>query len=248
MKPDASFLAYLKNILFIDIETVSAYENLHELSPKMQELWETKATRFNKDSEKTTAQLYQEKANLYAEFGRIVSIGISAFFWEEENQRLCLKSTVLQEETNEGTLLEQFIQILQRHKAGNQLLLCAHNGKEFDYPYLCRRMLLLGLAIPPILRIHGKKPWEISLLDTMDLWKFGDYRYYTSLELLMTIFGIQSSKEEIAGKDIGRVYYQEKDTQKIARYCEKDAIALAQLYLRMNGYDPIPEEHINPTN
>lgn len=246
MKPETTFISHLKNILFIDIETVSAYETMQELTPKMKELWELKATRFQKETSKSAEELYQEKANLSAEFGRIISIGISAFFWEEDNQRLCLKSTVLREEIDETTLLNQFIQIIQKHKAGNQLLLCAHNGKEFDYPYLCRRMLLLGLPIPTILRIHGKKPWEISLLDTMDMWKFGDYRYYTSLELLMTVFGIESSKEEIAGKDIGHVYYQEQDIPKIAAYCEKDAIALAQLYLRMNGYEPIPTEHINP--
>ena len=121
-------------------------------------------------------------------------------------------------------------------------VLCAHNGKEFDFPYLCRRMLVNGIKIPKILQIMGKKPWEINHIDTLEFWKFGDYKHYTSLELLTEIFGIPSPKDDIKGSDVARVYWEEKDLNRIAKYCQKDVLALVQLFLRFKGESLLKED------
>jgi uncharacterized protein YprB with RNaseH-like and TPR domain len=124
------------------------------------------------------------------------------------------------------------------------LYLCAHNGKEFDYPYLIRRILINGLEVPSILNLSGKKPWEVNHIDTMELWKFGDYKHYTSLELLATVFGISSPKDDINGSDVGRVYWQENDLQRIVKYCQKDVVTIVNLLLRFKGKPMMGEESI----
>jgi DNA polymerase elongation subunit (family B) len=145
---------------------------------------------------------------------------------------------------NESEVLQAFKKIVEKHKATGNLMLCAHNGKEFDFAYLCRRLLINGIGLPKVLQISGKKPWEINHLDTLDLWKFGDYKHFTSLDLLAAIFDIPSSKSEISGDQVNHVYYVEKDRAKIERYCAADVVVLTQLYMKINNCALIEEENI----
>ena len=145
---------------------------------------------------------------------------------------------------DEETLLNQFKKMLEDHFSSPNHLLCGHNAKEFDFPYICRRMLINGIKIPSILNLSGKKPWEINHIDTMELWKFGDYKAYTSLALLCHVFKIPTPKDDISGADVARVYYEENDLQRIAKYCEKDVVALIQLYLKITGNSLVDESNI----
>jgi 3'-5' exonuclease len=216
---------YLKNILFIDIETVSEKSNFDDLSEPLQFHWQRKASFFKFDEPKELSEVYFEKAGIYAEFGKILCIGFGGLIDGPEGS-LHLKAKTIGG-ANEKDLLLEFAKILVNHKAKCNLILCAHNGKEFDFPYLCRRFIINGLILPEVLRIAGKKPWEIHHLDTLELWKFGDYKHYTSLDLLASVFNIPSSKSEISGADVNNTYYLENDLEKIMRYCTKDVVVLA---------------------
>ncbi len=228
----------LNNILFLDIETVPVYPSYEEMPEKMRLLWEKKTTRManNSDGISTPQDLYP-RAGIYAEFGKVICI--SAGIMSDEHIRL--KSFWSDDEYD---LLSRFAHLLNNRFAGKDYFLCAHNGKEFDYPYLCRRMLINGIRLPEILNIAGKKPWEIQHYDTMELWKFGDYKSYTSLELLAAIFDIPTPKDDISGSDVYRVYYEEKDLQRIVQYCQKDVVTVIQLFRRYLGMELISEERI----
>jgi DNA polymerase elongation subunit (family B) len=145
---------------------------------------------------------------------------------------------------DEKALLEEFADLLNRSYNRKESLLCAHNGKEFDFPYIARRMLLNGIKLPMTLNIAGCKPWDIKHLDTMELWKFGDYKSFTSLALLTTIFGIPSPKDDIQGSQVGAVYWQEGNLERIVNYCQKDVVAIVQLLKRFKGEELIEEENI----
>lgn len=96
-------------------------------------------------------------------------------------------------------------------------------------------MIIHGIELPLKLNLFGKKPWEVPHLDTLELWKFGDFKHYTSLKLLTSVLGIPSPKDDIDGSEIFRVYYEENDVQRIVTYCQKDTIAVAQIILRLRG-------------
>ncbi|MEA2042025.1 MAG: 3'-5' exonuclease [Bacteroidota bacterium] len=227
----------LKDILFLDIETVPQEENFGDLSLEMQELWMQKATRLDKNEKAHT--LYK-KAGIYAEFGKIVCISVGFInTTKDSDSRLRLKSFF---GTNEKQLLLDFRELTESSYKNKYL--CAHNGKEFDFPYIARRMLLNGISLPEPLDIAGKKPWNIRHLDTLQLWKFGDYKHYTSLKLLTTIFNIPSPKDDIDGSMVKEVYYKEKDLNRIMLYCEKDVTATVQLFMRYQNKPLIPEENI----
>jgi DNA polymerase elongation subunit (family B) len=134
--------------------------------------------------------------------------------------------------------------MLEACSSKKDLSLCAHNGKEFDFPYLSRRMMVNGISLPAVLDNAGKKPWEVKFVDTLELWKFGDYKHYTSLELLAYLFGIPTPKDDIDGSMVAGIYYQEKDLPRIARYCEKDVLTIIRLLLKFAGQDTIAEEHV----
>ncbi len=236
----------LKNILFIDIETVSASAALGELNERLQQHWNRKSATFRNEEGKTPEELFENRAAIFAEFGKVVCIGMGAFY-ENKQLELCFKVTSLSG-TDETGLLTGFTKVLSEHKSGKNLILCAHNGKEFDFPYLCRRMLVNGLPLPNVLNISGKKPWEINHLDTMELWKFGDYKHFTSLDLLGAVFNIPSSKSGLDGSEVSRVYYESGDINAIRKYCEADVVVLAQLYLRLKGAETIPAERVFNTN
>lgn len=226
----------LENILFLDIETVPAYGSYDELSPVMKKLWDKKAERIKRTEEDTPDNLYP-RAGIYAEFGRIICI--SAGFFNQDIFRL--KSYYGDDEKE---LLLSFAGLLNTHFYTDEKRLCAHNGKEFDFPYIARRMLVNDIRIPRILDLHGKKPWEVQHLDTMELWKFGDHKNYTSLELLTSIFNIPTPKDDIDGSEVWKVYWKEKDLDRIAAYCQKDVVAIAQVFLRYQGMPILPEEKI----
>jgi DNA polymerase elongation subunit (family B) len=221
----------LEKILFLDIETVPQTYQFPDLEEDTKHLFESK-TRFMQNDEKSYEQLYNERAGIYAEFGKIVCISVGFVRDTTTGRQIRMKSYY---HDDEETLLKQFKGLLEEHYNTPYHILCGHNAKEFDFPYICRRMLINGIKLPAILDIAGKKPWEISHLDTLELWKFGDYKAFTSLALLCHVFKIPTPKDDISGADVARVYYEENDLERIKVYCEKDVVALIQLFLRMRG-------------
>ncbi len=225
------------NILFLDIETVPQYEDKKSLSKVMQKLWKKKANRIvKKDKNKTDDEIYKH-AGIFAEFGKIVCIS-TAFFHKD---KLRVKSFY---SDDEELLLKHFTDLLVRFFNKRANYLCAHNGKEFDFPYIARRMLINNIALPEILAVAGKKPWETRFLDTLELWKFGDYKHYTSLELLTTIFNIQTPKNDIDGSQVCDVYWKDKDLKRIKEYCERDVVAVVMLLQKYLGRELIKNEDI----
>ena len=223
-----------EQILFLDIETVPQSVSLNQVPEDMRELWVKKAKFLSNKEEDTPESLY-ERAGIYAEFGKIVCISFAKF----HDGVLRVKSFY---DDNEKVILNQFADLMQSLKPN--ILLCAHNGKEFDFPYIARRMLINGIALPLALDNAGKKPWEINHLDTLELWKFGDYKSYTSLVLLAAVFGIPTPKDDIDGSMVASVYWQEHDLERIKTYCQKDVITLAQLILKFKGKPLLEEDKI----
>jgi DNA polymerase elongation subunit (family B) len=232
----------LKNILFIDIETVACTDQYDTLEERMKVQWSRKANFFRqREQGQTDEDLFNERAGIYAEFGKIIVVAIGKFVDDERGERR-LKTKYFASH-DELTLLTDFKMAIEKMDQ-SQLRLCAHNGKEFDFPYLSRRMLVQGLALPTVLSISGKRAWEIPHIDTMELWKFGDYKHFTSLDLLAAIFKIPTSKGELDGSKVNGFYYSEKDLKKIAEYCVGDVVAVAQLFLRMRGLNLVAAENI----
>jgi DNA polymerase elongation subunit (family B) len=225
----------LSNLMVLDIETVPQYSSFDRVPAHFQKLWELK-TQYQRKEE--TAGEFYERAGIWAEFGKIICISVGIFAGGK-NTSLRVKSF---SSHNEREILQAFSALLNSQP--QSLILCAHNGKEFDFPYICRRMLINGLKIPSQLEISGKKPWEINHLDTMELWKFGDYKNYTSLSLLTAIFDIPTPKDDIDGGMVGTVYWEDNDLERICIYCEKDVIATAQLLRRYRGEELIKDESI----
>lgn len=230
-----------ENILFLDIETVPAFENYFELSEPMRALWNKKASKISTKAGDTARKLYATNAGIYAEFGKIVCISTGYLRFDANAWQFRVKSFYGHDEKQ---LLTDFSSILNSYFNTPQHYLCGHNGKEFDFPYLSRRMLINGLPLPFLLDNAGKKPWEVSLLDTMELWKFGDYKSYTSLELLSAIFNIPTPKDDIKGSDVARVYWKEHNIERIATYCAKDVVSLARVYMSFKQMGRIEDNQI----
>ncbi|KAF0201854.1 MAG: DNA polymerase elongation [Bacteroidetes bacterium] len=226
----------IEKVLFLDIETVPQYPTFDQVPEKLRQLWEHKAIKLKEKEEITVEKMY-ERAGIYSEFGKIICISVGFI----HNNQLRIKSFA---SDNESQLLNDFAVMLQNNFSKPGTLLCAHNGKEFDFPYISRRMLINGIELPPLLDIAGKKPWDIQHLDTMELWKFGDYKNYTSLALLTAIFNIPTPKDDIDGSQVGQVYWQDNDLKRIVTYCQKDVVAIAQLLLRYKGMPLIEENDI----
>jgi DNA polymerase elongation subunit (family B) len=226
----------VENVLFLDIETVPAYTSYEEMPEIFRKLWERKTENLKKVPEDTAESLFP-RAGIYAEFGKIICISVGYF----RGREFRLKSFFGDDEYE---LLRQFCKMLEAHFNSVTKMLCAHNGKEFDFPYLARRILINGLSLPYILDTAGKKPWEVQFLDTMELWKFGDYKHYTSLELLSAVFDIPTPKDDISGSDVHRVYWQEHDLERIRVYCQKDVLTVARLFLKYQQQPMIEEEQI----
>lgn len=227
----ADFLEQLGSILFLDIETASLTESFEELDPRLQDEWIKKERLIKKTEEGhiDPGSLYFDRAGIHAEFGQIVCIGVGYYQRKKKEKKLIFRSKVFANDS-EKELLQDFSALLEKKK----WVLCAHNGKEFDFPYICRRMLIQGIPLPEPLQISGKKPWEVRHLDTMELWKFGDYKHYTRLELLASVFGVPSSKDDLDGSQVNSTFHLENDLEKIKKYCLKDVEVTARVYLAMN--------------
>jgi len=228
-----------ENILFLDIETVPEVENFSDLPKIKQDLYAQK-TQYQRKEDYSPEEFY-DRAGIWAEFGIIVCISVGYFTNFKESDR---KFRVTSFYGDEAKILEDFKEILNKHFNQPKHLLCGHNGKEFDFPFIARRMIVHQISLPEKLNLFGKKPWEIHHLDTMELWKFGDYKHFTSLKLLTSILGIPTPKDDIDGSEVGAVFYKEKNINRIVKYCEKDTIAVAQLLLRLNNEPLIDELNI----
>ena len=234
----------VNNILFLDIETVSQYPAYQDLPDTWRSLWDTKANSLIRHHEGSTIESIYSRAGIYAEFGKIICISCGVIHGNNCEKKIILKSFY---GDNEALILQQFIEMLNRWCAGEAKFLCAHNGKEFDFPYLCRRMIINKLEVPSILNISGKKPWEVPHLDTMELWKFGDFKNFTSLNLLTMALGIPTPKDDIDGSMVGMIYWsgdKEEALKRIALYCQKDVVAAAQVFLRIHGEELISQNNI----
>jgi len=232
----------VKNILFIDLETVACVEEYDLLEEPQKLLWHKKASNFGKETLEEVRAFFTERAAIYAEFGKIVVIGLGYITFNDHGAAEMRVHTLSGHD--ERKLLQQFNSVIKAYFPQPTLQLCAHNGKEFDFPYICRRMLVQGIDLPAVLKIQGKKPWEVNHLDTMEMWKFGDRKSFTSLDLLANIFGINSSKTLMDGSQVHAYYYQEDALADIAAYCAQDVVVLAQIYLKLNNWVVIMEENI----
>lgn len=230
----------LTKILVLDIETVPQYPAYDALNEKWQKLWDKKASFLKKNDEEQISNVYN-RAGIYAEFGKIICISVGFFNRSGNSWQFRVKSFYGDDEL---LVLKEFNTLMERHYNHPDNLLCGHNAKEFDFPYLCRRMLINGISIPSILNIAGKKPWEVQHLDTMELWKFGDFKSFTSLELLATTFNIPTPKDDIDGSMVWKVYWQDKNLERIAIYCQKDVVTVAQLLLRFRGEKLLTESDV----
>ena len=231
----------LNKVLFLDIETVPNTPTYTELDESIKKLWDDKMRWQSERDNKTPEEIY-EKAGIFAEFGKIICISVG-FLTNAGTPDVKYRTTSFAGD-DESKLLQDFANLMNSHYYRNDQYLCAHNGKEFDYPFIARRMLLNGITLPDLLDLAGKKPWEIHHLDTMELWKFGDYKHYTSLNLLTNIFNIPTPKDDISGADVARVYYEEKDLERIVTYCEKDTLAVAQLMHRYKRMKLIEDDQV----
>jgi 3'-5' exonuclease len=234
----------LNNILFLDIETVPQYASYDAVPELGKEFWNKKAQMLRKDKEFDTPETLYDRAGIYAEFGKIVCLSCGIISGSGDDKKITLKSFCCDEEK---TILADFSDMLKKW-SGVDRVLCAHNGKEFDFPYLSRRMVINQLPVPDMLQLAGKRPWEIPHIDTLELWKFGDYKSYTSLNLLAYILGIPTPKDDIDGSMVWRVYWQEQDLKRIVTYCQKDVITVAQVYLRLIGESCISESNVEIKN
>jgi len=232
----------LRNILVIDIETVGCAENYQALDDRLKKEWDRKSKFLLNNDIMSPEELFNDRGGIYSEFGKIVVIGMATFNLNEEKE-LCLRVKALASD-DEKSLLNDFKHLVETKFDQKRLTFCAHNGKEFDYPYLSRRMLINGIELPFALDHSGKKPWEINHIDTMNLWKFGDRKSFTSLELLAALFGIESSKSDIDGSMVSKVYYEDRDLNKIAEYCKQDVVVTAQLLLKLKSQQGIKQENI----
>lgn len=228
----------LEHILFLDIETVPQEENFQELDDTTRVLWEAKSHYQRKND--FSAEEFYDRAGIWAEFGMIVCISVGYFVLKGDVRSFRVTSFY----GDEVKILKDFKSLLEAHFNKSHHLLCAHNGKEFDFPYIARRMIINGIDIPFKLDLFGKKPWEVPHLDTLELWKFGDYKTFTSLKLLAHILGIPSPKDDIDGSQVHSVFYEEKDIDRIVVYCEKDTVTVAQILLRLRNEPILDEDEI----
>jgi 3'-5' exonuclease len=231
----------VNNILFLDIETVPQYSSYQEMPESWQSLWDIKAGYIIRNKETETLESVYPRAGIYAEFGKIICISCGFVQGSGDQKKIMLKSFA---GDNEQLLLHEFAEMIRKWSAHEQRYLCGHNGKEFDFPYLCRRMIINNIPVPSILNVSGKKPWEVNHLDTMELWKFGDFKNYTSLNLLAKALGIATPKDDIDGSMVWEVYWKEKNLERIVTYCQKDVVTVAQILLRMMGESLIRPENI----
>ncbi|MAL60452.1 MAG: 3'-5' exonuclease [Flavobacteriaceae bacterium] len=228
----------LEQILFLDIETVPLFDDFNKLDDTSKVLWGQK-TQYQRKEEFTPEEFYN-RAGIWAEFGKIICISVGYFKMKGDIRNFRVTSFY----GEEVKILRDFKSLLETHFNKPQHVLCAHNGKEFDFPYIARRMIINRMDIPFKLNLFGKKPWEVPHLDTLELWKFGDYKTFTSLKLMAHVLEIPSPKDDIDGSQVRDVFYEEKDLDRIIQYCEKDTITVAQIFLRLRNEEILDESEI----
>jgi predicted PolB exonuclease-like 3'-5' exonuclease len=231
----------LSNVLFIDIETVSALPEFSQLDNRWKALFEKKMKYYQeKEPDKSLDQLYSEKAAIYAEFGKIICIGLGIF----NKEQLRIKTIY---GDDENLILQEFFSLITQHYSNpDKHVICGHNIREFDIPYICRRSCMNEIQLPSLFKISNKKPWEVRFIsDTLELWKFGDIKNYISLDLLSACLGLEGSKGDMDGSQVSRVYHQEHDLERIARYCAQDVWVTSNVYLRMNNQQPRSLEEVH---
>ena len=219
-------------IVFIDIETVPLEKHFADCSPAFQKHWQRKSTflRLSDEERGDLDRSYRGHAGIYAEFSRVLCIGMGYY----SPTKKTIKTTVLHHES-EQQLLQNFLATLNAIKQHADIRFCGHNVKEFDLPFLCRRLTVHGFALPQELNMAGLKPWENNHIDTMELWRFGDYKRYTALDLLATVLNIPSSKTDIDGSQVANVFYEEQNLDRILAYCERDVVTTAKIYYRLTN-------------
>jgi uncharacterized protein YprB with RNaseH-like and TPR domain len=231
----------LDQLLLLDIETTPGVQGFEHLSEELQNLWLEKIAKTMPESE-SGKEAYSDRAGLFAEFGKIVCISVGFFYVEDGRYHLRIKSFY---NDDEQVVLRDFLELVNKFYAKHpRFLFAGHNIREFDIPYICRRAVIQQLSLPTPLQLHGFKPWEVPMLDTLQLWRFGDFKNYTSLKLLTAVMGIPTPKDDIDGSMVGSVYWEEKDLVRIANYCQKDVIAVAQLMLRFKGVPLLTPEAV----
>jgi 3'-5' exonuclease len=237
--------AQLENVLFLDIETASITANYADLPDHFQHLWNHKAELLHRNdgaTEMNPAEMYHQRAAIFAEFGKVVCVSCGFIRFQDDQPHFRLKSFF---GADEKAILAGFAELVNGFTTKQDRTLCAHNGKEFDFPYLGRRYLINGMQLPTVLAdLQSKKPWEVRLLDTMQIWKFGDYKSFTSLDLLCAVMGVPSPKSGMDGSRVGKAFWEEKAYASIAHYCEGDVLATAQVMLRMSGQPLVQPAHV----
>lgn len=229
----------LEEILFIDIETATVTQAYDDLRPAMQEQWSRKTQSVSNrcNEEKEPSDFFQEKAAIFAEFGKVVCIGLGGYVKDGEGWKFIMKSIT---GDDEKILLTEFTESLERFSSlHKRAKFCGHNIKEFDVPFLCRRMLINGISLPPLMQLTGMRPWEIPHIDTLELWRFGDYKHYITLALLAEVLGIPSPKDDIDGSMVSTVYWNDRNLARISHYCLKDVFTTAKIYLKLKGIEDI---------
>lgn len=233
----------LQNLLCIDIETVPAQPSIKKLDGEWKDLWEIKSARL-RDEKENPEEHYFNHAAIYSEFGKVICITIGIFFRKDKKSPAWKFRLKTFSGDDERKLLEDFSSLLKKYYTADKYLFCGHNVREFDIPYLCRRMLALQIEIPQLMDVSGKKPYEVKWVDTMQLWRFGDYKHYTSLRLLAAVLGLPSPKTDLDGKDVGRVYWKENGLDRIVEYNRRDVITVAQMILRFKNLPLLAENEI----
>lgn len=231
----------IQNILFLDIETVPVVSNFSELDSNFQKLWTEKHHFFRDSQHLEPAETFSNKGGIYAEFGKIVCISIGYLHMDKRNRDFRIKSF---SSGDESEILKAFAALIKKSFNTKKNNICGHNVKEFDIPYICRRMLVNSIEIPKIINVGGIKPWETQYIDTLQMWKFGDYKNYTSLKLLAHLFNLPTPKDDIDGHDVARVFWTDKDIARISTYCQKDVLTTAQLFFKFNQIPLLQETEV----
>jgi DNA polymerase elongation subunit (family B) len=229
----------IKKILFLDIETVPLYPDFGSV-PEEEQLYFTEKTAYQRKEEVSPEDFYS-RAGIWAEFGKIICISVGYFASSSAPRDFRLRSFYGEEK---GLLLE-FKALLDTFFNTARHRMCGHNAKEFDFPFIARRMLIHQIQLPKMLLLFDKKPWEVPHIDTMHLWRFGDFKHYTSLKLMAHVLQIPSPKEDIDGSQVADVYYKENDLERIVAYCERDVVTVAQLFLRLRIESLLDENEIS---
>ncbi len=228
------------DIIFLDIETVSCFPDFETMPLLWQKNWQEKI-KYSLPEGKTAAEFYELRAGVMAEFSKIVCISMG-YLMREEQLKLRVKSFYGHEECS---ILDSFVKTMERiEKHSRSWHFGGHNIKEFDIPFICRRLLANGKPIPAFMDFQNMKPWETNIVDSFQYWKFGDYKNYTSLNLLAAVLDIPSPKDDIDGSMVGSVYWKEKNIERIASYCQKDVVTVANVFLKFNNLPLLHDDDV----